>query len=1031
MRALFVSMAVLSIAGCRSLEAFEQPPDPVGPGSIPPPAVKDCSNYTYNGATFDCSTLDACDFSQDSIPMRVACCDCDPELCNPVTTEECPGVEPPPPPPPVALEEAESCMECHNGSSNNDYAGTGISNPHWVTNVAAQYLRCTQCHGGRDGLGKADSHVPRPPQLGDDAALVNNPEGYFNYLTRAGLDKFPNYTVDGTEYSAIDFIQFMNPGDMRAINEGRSCGNSGCHQGEHTEWFKYSNILTESGFYSNTFYTIGSPGNVPESEGLYTNTASDMAVRATTDPAWVYSSDPSDIGKIGRLLEVPSFSKWGDATGFYNNPIFDANTLAAQRYAANDANNYVNQVIPGSPLEKIVYESITFQCGDCHAYASGANNRYADFRSSGCTVCHMAYSLDGRSLSTDPNVPKYEPANPDAIAAPERSHIKSHTILNVAKYINTPNGMVFVSGVNDNTCVGCHQGSNRTVLQFWGVRLDQNQDVVNNFQYPANPNTFVNTAQNALMYDPALQNATFNGRNANQYLAFEDYDADNRDDTPMDIHYERGMACIDCHGSRDTHNGTKWENPVDGATVVDAPGMFSKMDQTVGVQCETCHGDSEYYADYVDCFDYEGVQQMCVTDRFGNPMRNVSIDGNGNYWLVSRLDQVRHFIPQTRDTVVDTGKRHPINNAALYSPNASYAMGRANDFGNQNDGVGPLQTNVNLVGNDFSHMDTMACDACHASWNNNCIGCHLQLQYNANPAAFFFSNQTGERIVVQVTNADFMYINPVWYFLEVNPQGTVGSGQPGMKAFYRYVDINGNLAAGLTFTDRNGNGNNPNFSGSNAFPAMSHNRIYAHSIRGRVDAANEGTRQCVECHLNVDQLANFADYPNFWTQFIVNRNYNFLVDNNVFNTQIANIGQNTHNANNNPYWVAMVAGLGTGMLLVDANGCPVNPIDANANRFFCQNVAPADQFDINNRAYDLDRVVEYTGAANSSFTKPMLNTQGVLLRSGAQDATLSGPLGTELITKLADPVFGRILDSYIDSNGNAQGDAANYIQFNY
>jgi hypothetical protein len=1026
-------MAVLSISGCKSLEAFEQPPDPGPNGINPPPVVeKDCNNYSYNGSTYDCSTLDACDFSAESIPFRVACCDCDPNLCNPVSAEQCPDVEPPPPPPPVAQEDAESCMECHNGSELNNYAGTGISNPHWVENVAAQYLRCTQCHGGDGaGLGKDASHVPRPPQLGnDDADLALNPEAYFNYLTRAGLDKYPDYTIGGKTYTALDYVQFLNPGDMRAVGVGRSCGNSGCHEGEHAQWFKYSNILTESGFFSNTFYTIGSPNGVPESEGLYTNTASDYANRAVSDPSWVYTGAPEDIGKIGRLLEVPELAGYNKPGGVWENPTYDANTLAANRYAANDGQHYAFQVIPGTPLEQIVREGINITCGDCHAGSSGANNRYADFRSSGCTSCHMAYSLDGRSLSTDPNVPKYEPVNPDAIAAPERSHIKSHTILNVAKYINTPQGMVFVSGVNDNTCVGCHQGSNRTVLQFWGVRLDQNADLVNNFQYPANPNTFVNTAQNVKLFDPAIQNATFNGRNANQYIDFEDYDADNRDDTPPDVHFERGMACIDCHGSRDAHNGTKWDDPVSGSVMVDAPGMFSKMDQTVGVECESCHGSEEYYASTIQGKDYEGNTITTVADRFGNPIRNVSVDGQGNYWLTSRLDQVRHFIPQTLDMVVDTGKRHPINNLAIYSPNASYAMGRANGL-DYSDGVGPMQQNPNLIPDDFSHSDRLDCDACHASWNNNCIGCHLQYNYNANPQNFFFSNSTGERIVLQQANADFTYINPVWYFLEVNPKGKIGSGQPGMKAFWRYQDLNGNLAFGLTFNDRNGNGRQNAFAGSSQFPALSHNRIYAHSIRGRVTDDNEGTRQCVECHLNVDQLANFADYPNFYTQYIVNQNYNFLVDNNVFATQIANIGQNTHNANNNPYWVAMVAGLGTGMLLMDANGCPVNPIDANANRQFCQNVAPADQFNINNVAYDLDRVVQVNGTANASFTKPLLNTQGVILRSGSQDATLSGPLGGDILVKLADPAAGRILDSYLDSNGNAQGGAANFILANF
>ena len=539
------------------------------------------------------------------------------------------------------------------------------------------------------------------------------------------------------------------------------------------------------------------------------------------------------------------------------------------------------------------------------------------------------------------------------------------------------------------------------------------------------------------MYDPAIQNATFNGRNANQYISFEDYDADGRDDTPPDIHYERGLGCIDCHGSRDTHNGTKWSDPVSGTTIVDAPGIFSKMDQTVGVKCETCHGDAEYLADTVPCENYDGVTMDCVVDRFGNPMRNVAreaaVDGSYNYWLTSRLDQVRHFIPQTHDTVVDTGKRHPVTNIAIYSPNASYAMGRSNGFGNMTDGVGPMQTNPNLVGDDFSHLDNLMCDACHTSWTNNCIGCHLQLQYNANPANFFFSNQTGDRISVQVTNADFTYITPVWQFLDVSSQGRIGSGWAGMKPFYRYVDINGNQAAGITFSDRQGMGANPAFpTGASNFPAQSHNRIFGHSIRGRLDQYNEGVKQCVVCHLNVDQMNNFgAQYQAFWTNYVINQDYNFLVNNNIYAEMQQFIGQNTHNQNNHPYFVAMNAGLGTGLMTADANGCPVNPLDNNANRQFCNGTAPAANFNVNNIAYDWDRVVEYDGTSNASLTKPILNTQGVLLRSGSNDSTLAGPVGQDIITKLADPVFGRILDSYIDANGAAQGGAANFIQFNY
>src|SRR5207342_2486246 len=95
-----------------------------------------------------------------------------------------------------------------------------------------------------------------------------------------------------------------------------------------------------------------------------------------------------------------------------------------------------------------------------------------------------------------------------------------------------------VEGITDYACAGCHQNANRDVLTFWGIRLDQNQDVRNGRQYPANPSSFATTQGDTRLYDPVVGNNTFNGRNANQHLLFEDYDGDGRDDTPPDVHYE-------------------------------------------------------------------------------------------------------------------------------------------------------------------------------------------------------------------------------------------------------------------------------------------------------------------------------------------------------------------------------------------------------------------------------------------------------------------------------------------------------------
>ncbi|MEQ1568953.1 MAG: hypothetical protein ABMA64_25165 [Myxococcota bacterium] len=999
----------MTISGCESLKPFEQGPNPNGPagtGVLPP---VDCTNYTFNEQTYNCDTMDRCDFSQESIPMRLACCDCDPTLCDAPPAEECPpdpDVEPPPPP----ELGVESCMACHNGSNANDYGGTGMSNPH-PTGVAG-YIKCSECHGGDpEGLGKDASHVPVPPQIGDDTNLVTNPTAYFNFLTLTGVDKYPDYEVNGKTYAAMDWLRFQNPGDTRVVAAGYGCGQTGCHGGEHADWFPKGFIANEPGFYSNTLFTVGSPGAVPETAELYGKTASDYGFRERTDPTWVY--DANVIGPVNKNLEIPEYAAWGDTSGMYNNQIYDANTIANYRYNANAAGQYVNAVIPGSPLEHVVIESVVFQCGDCHAGSKGANNRYADFRSSGCSVCHMNYSMDGRSRTTDPNINKIEPANPDAIAAPERPHAETHQLRNVAKIM--PNG-AFVRGVADYACVGCHQGSNRTVLQYWGIRLDQNADVVNGFQYPANPVTFATTQFDTRLFDPAVANNTFNGRNFNQYLLEEDYDGDGRDDTSPDVHYEAGLGCIDCHGSRDVHNGTEGD-PNNGK-------IWSKMDQTVGVLCENCHGSVETYAETTACEDYTGATTICTTDRFGNQMRNVSVDGVGNYWLTSRLDGLRHFIPQVRDVTIINTKQNPLTGQAIYDPIASYAMGAAD--GDSSNGVGPMQTNPNLYAIGFTHMDDLSCDSCHSSWENNCEGCHLQLQYNANPANYFFSNTTGERIAVQVTNADFTYILPNWYFLEVTTRGEIGAAWGGMKPFYRYVDLNGNLADGITFSDRNGLGNNPNYGGTGAFPAMSHNRIAPHSIRGKQTAQYEGSKNCVACHLNDAQIANFDANAEYTTYFadIENRNYAGV----NFALLQQHIGQNTNNHLNSPYYVHMTAGLGTGLLLADADGCPVNPLDANPNRIYCVNGAPADNFDLNNVVYDWDKVAEYTGASNVSLTKPILDlAAGVPLR-GQGGSTLSGPLNPNLLSKLADPTVGLVLDSWIDANAAAGGNAADFLQ---
>ena len=893
------------------------------------------------------------------------------------------------------VSESQSCMQCHNGSNHDDYAGPGLENPHPIEGMDP--LLCTDCHGGNpEGHDAASSHVPAPPEIGDRAFQDQNAFAYFNRLTQTGLDRLPDYEVDGVQYTAMDYLQFINPGDARVAAEGRGCGE--CHQG-HVECLTQSMAGTSTGIFSGAAFASGAENEIPANQGLWQDTAADLSFRAVVNEDYV--SDPSKVGAVASLIEFPVFSVRGQ-----NGPrnIFQNDDYLAAGLSDDLLPN--GQVITDSPLDDLYHEMVAETCGDCHYGSAGANNRYGDYRSAGCTSCHMPYSQSGRYTGRDPNINRLEPANVDDIDDPERPHVRRHMIISTHREL--PSGEELM-GIDDFACAGCHQGSNRTVMQYWGIRLDQNEDVHRGNQYPAQPVSFETTRHDTRLFDPEIGNNTFNGRRHRQYLLKEDYDGDGRDDTPPDVHYEAGMACIDCHNSYDVHGGDV-NNP-------DSADIYSRMEQAVAIQCESCHGDSNSYAPTVMVPDGQGGQIEHAVDRKGNILDHVVREADGHFYMTSKLTGVKHYVRQTLDTVVDNGVTNPFTGAAVYSAKASYCMGR-ND-GLASTGIGPQQTG--LTPNGFSHMDQMSCVSCHASWTNNCIGCHLEGEYSNGQN---FSNITGERIVFDEENADFVYQSPVFFQLGVDAHGKISPIAPNTEVFFQYKDRNNQRSEVFAFSDRKGQGAD---TGTSRFPALSHNAMMPHSIRGKVTMDNEGARQCVACHLTTDGLASYsADYTAL-RNALSDPNLNGM-DANLFNTLKDHIGSNPGNQMNSPLWVHMVAGLGTGLFLFDENGGPVNPLDDNANRVGAEGVAPANNFDLNNVVFNLDRLVEPNGQSNGSNNHPMM-VQGVgtVLRAGATHPDMSGPLGSTLVDRLTNPTTGIVLNSWIDADGALQGDASNFV----
>jgi hypothetical protein len=286
-----------------------------------------------------------------------------------------------------------------------------------------------------------------------------------------------------TELDDVDesFLRFVNPGDLRVAMA--SCGGSGCHR-EHVDHMVTNSMATFAGELGVARYRAGSQGSSRSVKSVYD----------VRDPDFAVGERPGTVGTLARLTE-PSVS--GESS---------------------DIGDYLDLYL-------------TKACMRCHLWSYGENRFTGDYRSSGCTACHMNYADDGLSLSADPTIEKDSPAHP----------IKH----------------VLTQAIPTTTCMHCHYRGGRIGPNFMGMRE------------AGGPGT-----------DPpavGYLGEALHGHDANYYITDEDLTNDH-DETPPDVHFEAGMHCIDCHTSNDVHG--------DGH-------LYSDSNLAVELRCESCHGSSE------------------------------------------------------------------------------------------------------------------------------------------------------------------------------------------------------------------------------------------------------------------------------------------------------------------------------------------------------------------------------------------------------------------------------------------------------
>lgn len=532
-------------------------------------------------------------------------------------------------------------------------------------------LRCVECHGGNEAnFTKDGAHVPRPGNFGltNDTANSAAPPNRVTpsqFPLSAGthpigpqaqakeLRYFPVFrselSVGGDDPDKVDqrnaaflaYRQFRNPGDLLVAD--RTCGQSGCH-GQIVENAKRSLHSTIAGIMNLVYYTNGRPGASQGRPEDFTGTDEDKlaklaAVLPRGEPLVDPNFDPFRLGTVPFLArEVPR-----------NDQSIRGNFLPGPTGKKSD-------LLGGLGF------AVQTDCVRCHSYTQGSPSP-GDWHGSGCTSCHVYYTSEAAlSESFDTTIPKNETNHPRKhlmVRYPpteQCAHCHNRGARVVPRFLGMRDAPQPFTGLPDFRIADEHgenaptlsDGSPNPTASGGGARRDpaiggqvggffpgaplyfKPGDVL--FGRPYNPaavagpgNVLVRSFQNNALWRRAIF-PTLTGAASPFYIVDENR-TNSFDETPPDLHGQRGMGCVDCHTSKESHG--------DGH-------IYSSKPHAVEVTCEMCHGTAFAPADF--------------TTRFGDPFPGLFRDKDGRaFQRLKSTGEVRPLV-QIKD-VIDSRRK--------------------------------------------------------------------------------------------------------------------------------------------------------------------------------------------------------------------------------------------------------------------------------------------------------------------------------------------------------------------------------------
>ena len=286
------------------------------------------------------------------------------------------------------------CLTCHTASD----APTMHATP-------AVKLGCTDCHGG-------NARITGRPELGFD-----HPD-YIAARNKAHvLPKFPeswhwpsaanpqrSYTLLNKE--APEYIRFVNPGDYRVARE--SCGN--CHL-PAIEAAERSLMASGAMLFGGAAYNNGI---VPYKNYIfgeaYTRDGEPAKIVSAGNPPGTVTAEQKARGALAALYPLPRWNVTppGDVFRVFERGGRVINSTFAEVGLPNPTGSIQRLEEPGRPDIKQsnrgpgtglrvaipVLNLHKTRLNDPYTWFMGTNDQPGDYRSSGCTACHVIYAND-------------------------------------------------------------------------------------------------------------------------------------------------------------------------------------------------------------------------------------------------------------------------------------------------------------------------------------------------------------------------------------------------------------------------------------------------------------------------------------------------------------------------------------------------------------------------------------------------------------------------------------------------------------